>query len=162
MKLINKLLYKRFSKDEYKQLREIISEETKVLLKRPQYIIGNIMMAGLVFYFMVRAFGNEVFEWPKTGDIVGVILGVCAGALVIWLISVRLLRFKFSKLFWAFWVLWMVPFLLIITAQPSSETKWSYLIYAALTLVGWLCSCGSIKEHFSEKILMSHKHAENY
>ena len=47
-------LYLRLSKEDRKKLRRIFAEEHKFLLKRPQYIIGNILMALLIFYFLFK------------------------------------------------------------------------------------------------------------
>lgn len=161
MELINKLLYRRFSKDEYKQLREILGEETKIFRRRPQFIIGHILMFGLMFYFLVRAFIPESFQLPKTGDMVGVVFGAAVGVFVGWLIF-KLLKAKGPppKIFLPFMFFWIV-FCLMTIIQPSSQTKWEYFIYSILTLSGWLCCCGSIKEHFCEKIFTSRKKMES-
>jgi len=166
MEVMKKLFYRRFSREEYKQLRTILSEETKVMLKRPQYIIGHIPILGLLFYFLVRAFGPEsfgAFEWPRTADAVGIIVGSIVGVCVVWLV-LKLFKAKvgYSKFILVFVGFWMIAFGLFTYGQPHSETgiQWEFAIYAALTFFGWLFCTGSIKEHFCERIFMSQKESK--
>jgi hypothetical protein len=161
MSLIGKLLYGRFSKDEYKQLSKILSEETEVLLKRPQYIIGNLIIAGLIFFFIARAFSPDTYEWPNTTHILKAVLiaavGAPLGVFVAWLIF-RLFKVKefFPKGFIPFLLLpllfFMTLFVLLVYGQNDSAVKWEFLVYALLTLIGWLCCCNSIKECLGERI----------
>ena len=116
MQLIRRLLYGRFSKDEYKQFRKILSEETGILLNRPQYIIGNIIIAGLIFYFIARAFSPETYEWPSIAHIFKAIpiaaVGTAFGAFVTWLIF-KLFKAKelFPKGFIPFFLLPLLFFM---------------------------------------------------
>ncbi len=131
------------------------------MLKRPGYIIGHVLIIGLVFYFLVRAFGPESFEmleWPKTANMVGIVVGTGAGVFVVWLIlKLSKVKHGYLKFALAFWGLWMLAFGLLTIAQPHSKREWEFAIYAALTFLGWLCCTSSIREHFCEKIFMSQK-----
>lgn len=162
MEIIKKLFYRGFSKDEYRQLRSIFSEESKVVRKRPQYIIGHILIIGLLFYFLVRAFGPASFgalEWPGAADVVGVVVGTAVGTCIFYLLFKKLSKVKggYLKFVVVFWALWMLVFGLLTTAQPHSEREWEFAIYAVLMFFGWLCCTASIMEHFCEKIFMSQK-----
>ena len=97
MELINKLLYRRFSKEQYKQIHKIFSQENKILLKRPTYITGNIITGALVFYFLFRAIWPETFHWPKTADIIGITFGTAAGVLAVYLL-LKLLKAQMANL----------------------------------------------------------------
>ena len=167
MEVMKKIFYRRFSKNEYKQLRTILSEETKVVLKRPQYIIGHVLIIGMLFYFLVMAFGPESFgefEWPRTADVVGIVVGTAVGTCIFWL-GLKLFKvlkgndLKFAVIFFGFW---MIAFGLLTAGQRHSGTRiqWEFAIYAALTFFGWLFCTGSIKEHFCERIFMSQKESK--
>jgi len=163
--MIGKLFFRRFSRAEYKQIKEMLFEETKVMIKRPGYIAGDVLLGGLLFYFLVRAFGPasfKAFEWPKTGDIAGIFVGTGVGVIVFWLLlKLFIKRFKFKivslKFMVVFWFFWMLVFGLLTTAQPESEMRWEFAIYAGLVLFGWLFCMGSIKRHFCEKIYMERR-----
>ncbi|MHC4126539.1 MAG: hypothetical protein ACYSRR_08845 [Planctomycetota bacterium] len=166
MKLIKRLLYGRFSKDEYKQLSKILSEENVILLNRPQYIIGNLIIAGLIFYFLARAFSPDTYEWPKIAHILKAVpiaaVGTAVGVFAMWMIF-KLFRIKeiFPKGFIPFFLLpllfVMTLFVLLVHGQITSTVKWEFLLYAMLTLIGWLCCCNSIKECLGERIFASQK-----
>lgn len=161
MKVIDKLLYRRFTKDEYKELKEMLAEEEKMLMKRPGYITGNILMLGLFLYFVARAFGPENYKWPDTGDVVGVVVGVCFGGFVFWLLLKRWKARSASMTFMVgFWCVWMVLFGLLTTGQEGSRTHWDFVSYASLTFFGWMLSCNSVKEHLCEKMLRVRKGEE--
>lgn len=163
--MIRKLFYRRFSKEESKQIKEIFFEESKVMIKRPGHIAGSVLLVGLLFYFLIRAFGPasfKAFEWPKTGDIVGIFVGAGVGTLVFWLLVKLFIKwFKFKlvslKFMVVFYFFWMLVFGLLTTAQPESEMRWEFAIYAGLALFGWLFCMESIKRHFCEKIYMERK-----
>ncbi|UCE99678.1 MAG: hypothetical protein JSV82_01020 [Planctomycetota bacterium] len=164
MKLIKRLVYGRFSKAEYKQLSKILSEETEVLLNRPQYIIGNLIIAGLIFYFIARAFSPDTYAWPSIAHIVKAVpiatVGSAIGVFATWLIF-KLFKVKelFPKGFISFLLLpllfFMTLFVLLVHGQNDSAVKWEFLLYAMLTLIGWLCCCNSIKKCLSERIFES-------
>jgi len=166
MHLFRKLLYGRFSKDEYKQLSKILSEETEVLLNRPQYIIGNLIIAGLIFFFIARAFSPDTYEWPSIAHTLKAVpIAAVSGAIGVfatWLIF-KLFKVKelFPKGFIPFLLLpllfFMTFFVLLVYGQIPSTVKWEFLLYAMLTLIGWLCCCNSIKEYLAERILASRK-----
>ncbi len=67
MELMHKLFFRRFSTEKFKQFREIYLEESKQLRKRVQFIVG------LMFYFLLRAFGFKDLQWPSTGAVVACI-----------------------------------------------------------------------------------------
>lgn len=162
MKIINKLFYRGFSRDEYRQLRTIFSEESKVVRKRPQYIIGHILIIGLLLYFLVRAFGPVslgALEWPSAADVLGVVIGTAVGTCIFYLLFKKLSKVKggYLRFVVVFWALWMLVFGLLTTAQPHSEREWEFAVYAVLIFFGWLCCTASIMEYFCEKILMSQK-----
>ena len=79
MKLIKKLSKslqnKRILSEENKQFAEVCSEETKILRKRPQFIVGVVLLGSLMFYFLIRASIPENFEWPSLANVVGVVGG---------------------------------------------------------------------------------------
>lgn len=158
-----KLIHRRFTKDEYKQLRTIFSEESKVMMKRPGYIVGNILMIVMLFYFLVCAFDPEsleTFERPTIETVIGAVVGGIAGTFVYWLLLKRTTPKGSSlKLAVVFWGVWMFFFFLFTNGQADSEAwvNWEFAIYAAATLFGWLFCTGSIKEHFCEKIFMARK-----
>lgn len=162
MELINKLLYRRFSKEEYKQILKILSAETRVLLKRPQYIIGNFILAGLVIYFVGMAFGTWNLQGMSSENITILIFGFLGGGFVSWLLIKRKPQ-KVYYSFLGFWIdliFWWVIILIIVIREPGAQINWMYLIYAVLTFLGWGCSCNSIKEHLCERIFTSQKNTE--
>ena len=108
MKLLKKLLYRRFSKEEYKELQKILVQENKALLRRPQYIIGNIIAVVMIFYFMIRGFGVEDFSWLSARSAVGAIIGVLSGLIVMFLI-LKFSKIGFKSVLWpsAFFTIWM-------------------------------------------------------
>ena len=166
MSLIRKLLYGRFSKDEHKQLSKILSQETAALLNRPQYIIGNLTIAGLIFFFLARAFSPDTYEWPSIAHTLKAVpiaaVSAAGGAFATWLIF-KLLKVKelFPRSFVPFLLLpllfFMALFVLLVYGQITSTVKWEFLVYAMLTLIGWLCCCNSIKKYLGERIFASRK-----
>ncbi len=52
-----KLLRRRFSTEEYAELLEILKQESGKLLKRPGYVIGNLLMMVLMFFFLYELSG---------------------------------------------------------------------------------------------------------
>jgi hypothetical protein len=156
MKVVDKLLYRRYSKEDYKELRAILGEETRVMLRRPQYIIGHILILGLVCYFLVRAFVPARFQWPETRTIVMLVVGAGVGVFVAYLMHILLKvqkGMKFAPIFWGIWIL----LFFLLTEGAEGETRWEYVMYFVVAFVGWMCCTASIKEHFCEKIFMSRK-----
>lgn len=149
-------LYRKLSKEDRNKLRNILSEEQKSLLKRPQYIIGNIIIAILIFYFLFKGLGYKVSQLPNVADMISVMAGLVAALLAVWLLNKWLKFFKNIILFMIIWGIWMFVWKLLMHTHSGPKTfKLEYLVYAILMFFGWLCSCGSIKEHLSEKIFMS-------
>jgi hypothetical protein len=143
MKIMKKLFYRRFSKEECKQIMTIFYEETKVMMKRPQYIIGHALIMGMLFYFLVRAFGPEnfrEFKWPS----IAIIVGATAGTSV-FLLGLKIFKMKNSYPM-VFFGLWMFAFFLLTGGQRLA-VRWEFLLYAFLTLFGVVFCTGSIKEH---------------
>ena len=154
----NMSLYRKLSKEDRSRLRNIFSEEHKFLLKRPQYIIGNIIIAALIFYSIFKGLGYKVGQLTHVADVISVIAGLAAALLVVWSLNKWLKFFKNIILFMAIWGIWMLVWTLLIHTHSGPKLfKLEYLLYAILIFVGWQCSCGSIKEHLSEKIFMSQK-----
>jgi len=162
MKLIKKLGEKlrreKNSSSEHKEFAEVCSEETKKLRKRPQFIVGVVLLGGLMFYFLIRASIPEKFVWPSLANVVGVVSGAGGGVFVGWLI-LKILGVKglFAKIFLPVMFLWFVFFGLMVWSQPDSQLHWEYLIYSVVTLAGWLLCYEAIKRHFCERILASPK-----
>ena len=156
MGLANDLVHGRVSIEEYRQLRAIFLQESRSLLKRPQYIIGHILIIGSLFYFMCRAFMPETFEWPDTNEVIRVALASAAGVFVLWLV-LKMLKFKsvFARVFLPIWGAWMMFF--GVTRQGALEITWEYIIYAVAVFVGWLCCCNSIKGHMCARLFMTRK-----
>jgi len=151
-------LYRQLSKEDRSRLRNIFSEEHKFLLKRPHFIIGNIIIAAVIFYSLFKGFGYKVSQLPNVVDMISIIAGLLAALLVVWLLNKWLKLFKNIILFMVILGIWMLAWnLLIHTHSGPKIFKLEYLVYAILILIGWQCSCGSIKEHLSEKIFMSQK-----
>ena len=85
MGLASDLVHGRVSIEEYRQIRTIFFQESRSLLKRPQYIIGHILIVGSIFYFACRAFMPETFERPDTNEVVRIALASAVGVFVLWL-----------------------------------------------------------------------------
>ena len=160
MGLASDLVHGRVSIEEYRRLRAIFFQESRSLLKRPQYIIGHILIIGSIFYFMCRAFIPETFEWPDTSEVVRIAVAAIVGVFVLWLV-LRLFKFKsvFAKVFLPIWGAWMMFF--GITRQGALEIQWEYIIYAVVVFVGWLCCCNSIKGHLCARLFMYQKKGMN-
>ena len=154
MELMHKLLFRRFSAEEFKQFREIYQEETKKLRKRIQFIVGLILLAALMFYFLFRAFGFRDIQWPSTGDVVGCVAGVTAGVFTAWLLC---RWFKLNKLFKTYMLILFGVFFLIfqflIVSSNSKAFEWEYLVYTLIILTGFICINDSIREYFCERLL---------
>lgn len=149
-------LYSQLSKEDRNKLRNILSEEEKSLLKRPQYIIGNIIIIGLILYFLFKGLGYKVSQLPNVSVMISDIVGLAVALSVIWLLNKWFKFFKNIVIFMVIWGIWMSVWNLLTSAHSGPTIiKWEYLVYAILILFGWVCSCGSIKEHLSEKIFMS-------
>jgi hypothetical protein len=58
---------KRFSIEEYKELYRILAEQTKIFRKRPQYIIGNILLFAIVLYFFISGLLSRPTDWQNVG-----------------------------------------------------------------------------------------------
>ena len=150
--------YRELSKEDRNKLRAILSEEKKSLLKRPQYIIGNIIIAVLIFYLLFKALGYKVSQFPNVRDTIPFIVGLAASLSVLWLLNKWFKVFKNIVVFLIFLSIWMFAWgLLRCTHSGPTTFKLEYLVYAIFILFGWLCSCGSIEEHLSEKIFMSQR-----
>jgi len=156
MGLASDLVHGRVSIEDYRQLRAIFFQESRSLLKRPQYIVGHILIIGIMFYFMCKAFMPETFERPQMNEVVRVAFASAVGVFVLWLV-LRLLKFKsiFGKVFLPIWGAWIMFF--GITRQEALEINWEYIIYAVVIFAGWLCCCNSIKGHMCARLFMSRK-----
>jgi hypothetical protein len=157
-----KLLRRRFSKEEYAELLEILKQESGKLLKRPGYVIGNLLIMVLMFFFFIRAVWPVTFSWPGIKEVVIVPISVAVGLGVVWLfLKITKLRSKVNLPGW--WFIWMAfcltCFGLITSVRESSECRWEYIMYAFAVFVGWLCVSNSIKEHLCETILKMRKSA---
>ena len=141
MGIIRKSFARRFTKEEYKQLRKILAEQTRVFRKRPQYIIGNLLLVGLMFYFFFRGFGGNLLNGSAVG---------CGVALLF-------MKAKDCKKTIAFFIMFPVMFFFLRISGRSDTWNWEYLLYAALVLMGFMCSTNSIKEHLCETILNNEK-----
>jgi peptidoglycan/LPS O-acetylase OafA/YrhL len=154
MELMRKLFFRRFSTEEFKQFREIYLEETKKLRKRVQFMVGLILLAAIMCYFLLRAFGFKDLQWPSTREVVGCVAGVAAGVFTAWL----LLRwFKCTKLFKTYWLIPFGVFFLIfqflMVASSSRAFEWEYLVYTLIILAGFICVNDSMREYFCERLL---------
>jgi len=151
MEMMHKLFFRRFSTEEFKQFKEIYREETKKLRKRVQFIVGIILLAALMFYFLFRAFD---LQWPSSRELAASVAGAAAGVFIIWLGSRFSKLNKLSKthiliLFGMFFLI----FILITVASSSRVFEWEYLVYALIILVGVICLNDSIREYFCERLL---------
>ena len=79
-------VYRTLTREQRKELRKLYNEEHKGLCKRPMYWMGNLIIAGLVLYFLFRGLGYEVSRFPRTADIIGSIGGLGAALIVMWLL----------------------------------------------------------------------------
>ncbi|MBW2647266.1 MAG: hypothetical protein JRE23_14045 [Deltaproteobacteria bacterium] len=157
----NMSCYSKLSKEECRRLRDISSEEHKFLLKKPQYIIGNVVILALVFRFLFTGLGYKVSQVPSVFDVISTILGLGVSLLSLWLLSKWLKFFKNSIVFMVMFSIWVFAWQLLVNAHSGPVAiEPEHLVCAILIFIGWLCSCGSIKEYFIEKIFMSEKKAE--
>lgn len=151
MSIMRKLFFRNLSDEDYKQLLEIHKKETKCLRRKPQFIIGYILSAGLMFYFLFRTFA-PFGKWnvPRTSDIVGLI----AALLVVWL----LLRyvFKASKASICFFLLFFMPFQFFITTQPHTFNI-EYFVYSIVTLFAFCFINDALREYFCLRLLEEQK-----
>lgn len=156
MGLASDLVHGRVSMEEYRQIRAIFFQESRSLLRKPQYIIGHVLIIASIFYFTCRAFMPETFEWPDTSEVVRIAFAAIIGVFVLWLV-LRLLKFKsvFAKVFLPIWGAWMMFF--GITRQGPLEITWEYIIYAVVVFAGWLCCSNSIKNYMSARIYVARK-----
>ena len=154
MELMHKLFFRRFSAEEYKQLREIHIEETKGLRKRVQFIVGLILLMGLALYFLFRANGFKGLHWPSTREVVAIVAGVAAGIFTAWI----LLRwFKVNKLFKTCFPLlfgvYFLTFQVLRVASSSRAFEWEYLAYMLIVTTAFICVNDSIREYFCERLM---------
>jgi len=134
-----KLFYNKFSREE------------QVLVKRPQYILGSIILLGLFFYFWVRAFGPDVFEWPPIKDVISIIAGGCISVFIMWLLFRAFgVRSKSMLFLLVFAAAWTTIFGLLTIGQKRSSINWEYLVWAILIFLGWILCSNSIKGHLSK------------
>jgi hypothetical protein len=146
MELVHKLFFRRFSAEEYKQLKEIHIEETKQLRKRVQFIVGLILLSGLMFYFFFRAFGIAI----NMVLLLACIGGIIAGVFTVWLLS---RWFKLNKVFVIFIIVQCIILPIVTSSRGSREFEWEYLVYTMIILVGFISLNDSIREYFCERLL---------
>ena len=147
---------KRFTKEERKKLNDILAIESMQIMKRPIFIVGMVIMMGLIMYFLLRGLGYSQFGLPKTGDMVSTVVGLGAGILTVWLLC-KWLKMKNLLWFIIFWGVWMLIFGLSTAGQESGRIQWEYLIYAALAFFGYVSAICETKDHFIEKIFQQEK-----
>ncbi len=58
---------KRFSREEYEELFFLFRQETRTLMRRPQYVIGLIVSGGLSFYFLITGSLQTPRGWLSIG-----------------------------------------------------------------------------------------------
>jgi len=146
---------KRFTKEERKELREIVTKEGKEIMKRPMYLMGFNIMLGLMVYFSWRGHGANQLKWPTVNDAIWSAIAILTVGLVFWLIGI------IKKTGWPiFFMLFWIFIIFICTLQMFDSLQGEYYVYAILVGLGWLCNEAAIKKHFVEKIYQQEKNGK--
>jgi hypothetical protein len=64
---------KRYDRAEYAELFRLLGSETKVLRRRPAYLLGSVVSLGLAVYFLVTSTRGASIDW--WGVVVGILIG---------------------------------------------------------------------------------------
>ena len=133
----------------------IHKKETKALRKRPQFIVGLILWAGLMFYFLFKTYGVEHWITPKTSDIIGIAAGLLTAIIVIWLLLRYVLKTTFLKTFFLFFT--PIMLFIMLTNTQAKTFNVEYLISSVASLLAFVFLNDSIREYFCERLLEEQK-----
>ena len=150
MNLIHKLFFRRFTADEYNRLVEIDKNEIKSLRKRPQFIAGIILWAGLMFYFSLRALTSGKFVVPEAGQIAAMAVGLPVSLLVGWLLLKYVFRAPAKNIL--IFLAVVMFFVLFLNTQPRGFNL-EYMICFIVSLLAFVFINDSHREHLAERLL---------
>ena len=70
---------KRFSREEYGELFGLLRQETRTLMRRPTYVLGLVVSAGLSSYFVITGLSRAPTDWLSTGLGLLIMFGYACG-----------------------------------------------------------------------------------